>query len=414
MNRSIFFLLLFLIFSCSKSTDETVPRPLPEGETVNEEEKKEEKENEDERTSLTEGLLVIGDTQDPISGTFLFEPFQYEITSVFSPAAAINLKEEVGIVDSDRPTYYASDEGIIFFNNETNPNTGFKDLFPYYKNFKNGITSGYAEFTTPQSLVSYGDFEGDVYGLHFDYLTLETDGSYEYFLKIIDSDDLSERKVNIGRYVANGFFRLKQLGNYLYIYHSKSLIGDGEATFIVIDLTNPDIINSLTNLPDERFELVKETSGNCYLFSADITYKYDTTSQTLIEQNVGGKTVFLSNIVTGEGVEPLVHNDILYYAVPGAQPGLQAFLPSTYNLVSGETKFIEIKEGTTQFEQDPFEWQPTYTALKYDIDNNFFYLGVRSAGFTPDATSYGVFVVDFEGTILEKVKVPIRPLKIVK
>ena len=71
-----------------------------------------------------------------------------------------------------------------------NPNTGFREEFPYYKNFTEGIVNNYTSFTTLNAIQSFGDYDGSIWGLYYDFETFDdADDSYEYFLKIVDSND---------------------------------------------------------------------------------------------------------------------------------------------------------------------------------------------------------------------------------
>ena len=405
MRKLSLFLLTLITISCSSESSE--PEDAVKDEDPIEEVVDEPEEGLDE--SLIPDLLVLGRNLEE-SGFLSNEIFQWEFTNSSEPIPPINLISELGIGDLSSLRSYFSEQGIVIFNTEDNPDTGFRDYFPYFKNFDTGAMIKFDDFVGVGSLLNGWVQNNTIIGLYFDPFTYnEDDFTNEFLLKRIIAADQSEQTLGLGRYRAGETFDTARIGSTLYIYHRADLSGDLEATLFVVDLDNFEILDTIAGLPEARFNMINDLDKNCYLFSNDLILKYDLQSASLDPVQVPGSTVFLSMAYSGNEVQQLIFNDKCFFAALGAQPG-PAFTPAIYDLESGEVSFIDISTEITQFEGDEFPWDPTISVATMDLANNQLLMGVRSRGFPAELSSYAIFAVDFEGIVLEKKQIPLVPI----
>ena len=413
LKSCLIIFLCFIAMACSSDPEEPEVIDTTDDEVVVEEEMEEEEEDE-EPESLTDGLTIIGLLRNQMTGLFEVDPQQHIVTNEFS-LESIDVQNEVGIPQGDRPFYHISQDGIVFINDEINPNSGFREEFPYYKGFDGSLVNTYPSFTTANSLLSFGDFQGNIWGVYYDFETYnDIEDSYEYFVKIVDSNDFSERVLNLGRFNRNGTFQVKQSNRYVYVYYALDFQQGDDASLLVIDLNTLNVVSNQNDLVRNRFTLVNDENDNCYLFSSGLSYLFNVNSTSLQELNFSFDTAFLSNIFLSNEVDAIVQDNKLLAAAPGIQPGPQLFVPAVFDLNSGELTSYDFSQETIQLESDTFEWNPVHRAITFDSQEGYFYLGVSSSGLSPANASDAILVIDFEGNILEMAKVPISPIRIIR
>ncbi len=401
MKRIFFFLLITLIISCS--SDSSDPEEMTD--QVEDQETMEEEENNPEEESLIPDLFVLGKTFEP-NGLLSREIFEWELSETSQNNSLNNLFSELGINDINNLRSYYSKEGIVLFNIEQNPATGFNGYFPYFKNFNTGATDRYEEFVAANSIKNGWVNNENFIGLYWDPLTFdEADFTHEFLLKRINAIDRSEETISLGRFQASDRFTAARAGNMLYLYHRADFIGDPEASFFVIDLNSFLLLDTFTGLIETQFNMITDELANCYLFSGDLILKYDRQIGMLDEVQFPGNTSIIASAYAGSELEARIVNGKCFFGLVGPQPG-PPFAPAIYDLETGEFQIIDISQEITQFEGDEFPWDPAITAVTIDAENNLLFFGVWSRGFAPEISSFGIFAVDFEGNVLEKKKIP--------
>ena len=404
MKKATLFLLALVIMSCSSSTAE-IEDPDQVDEHTEEEEGPDEEEDPEEK-SLIPDLLVLGRYLEQ-SGFLSDEIFQWEHLNTEQSSSPSDLFLELGITNINGIKYYTSESGLVVFNREPNPDTGIICYYPYFKNFNTTSAEKFDAFMSGIGLSDAWIHNENIVGIFRDDSTNNiADSTYEYLLKSLNTEDRSEQIINLGRFRIGETLWTSKTNNILYIYHRPNLSGDPEATLFVVDLNDFVVLETLTEVPEAQFKLISDQEGNCYFFASDLILKFDLQSRSLEEIQVPGNSAVLASRYAGRELQEIIVDNKCFFALIGPQPG-PPFAPAIYDLVSGEVTIIDLSQEITQFEGDEFPWNPLISAVLVDTTNNKFLIGVRSAGFAAEISSYAIFAVDFEGNVLEKKQIPL-------
>ncbi|SHK67041.1 hypothetical protein SAMN04488007_3592 [Maribacter aquivivus] len=371
---------------------------------------------ENNSSSSDSGYRIIGRYYDLNinGGTESQELYEYEnYDNDYDPDSYSNLISETGIDILDYRDYFANEYGITLRENNFNVDNSF-----YYKDFK---TNQILKINMPHLLTnewSYWHYERSFYFLYRDDSTYDSnDDSLEYKLKIINFETNQESELNVGRFLSAeyGKFQVELIGNIVYFLRLPDFfINEGEVSLVSINLDSLEIIENSSYFKSDRYNLITDSSKDCYLFGQDFNYKYNLNSNSFEELSIPGESNYLDPGFTNQRYDQIVvNNKVISYFAPPA-PSAELALPVVLDLETGQVTIIQFSEEPTQFEDDEIgPWRPFIKCFSVDAKTETIIVGVENQ-LGAEFQSQGVFTVDFAGNILNKQKIPILPIQIIK
>ena len=385
MKQVLLVLLAFFFFSCNK-------------ETI------------DELDSNSKELKVVGKKFDE-NGSFTSDIFIYNNLNLeVEPISLIKVHTQ-NYSHISYNAFYADKDGI----------TGSG------RNFDSGKTHVYFEKFDSNSGQSIVDIpiEGKLlYSFHANekvYAFFEEDYvegivGTNYKLLIFDVENKEEKIIQIGNFpkIWDDFIRLVPIDNQLYVYLGQYPLDENPKNYLILfDLVKEEIIETRDDFNFDKYAIVGDNLGNCYLLGNDNIYKYEYIKNTLTNLGTIGSGHFNFNYYLDPRNPMKIIDDKLFFGTLGGFPGTGATYPAILNLKSGDFNIIDIFENETKFEGDEIAWNPHAESFALDYKNKVFLIGVHSSRIGMPYKSQGIFTVDFEGNVLSKIKTPIVPFQII-
>jgi len=353
-------------------------------------------------------LSINGGTQ----GRELYEYINND--NSYDPNNYSNLFAEFGLTLPYYRNYYSDKMGITILENSFGSDFTFN-----YKDFEtNEIFKVTIPYFEPDDW-SYWHYNQNIYFLYRDYYSFDpVDGTIEYKIKSIDIKTNQEIEKSIGRFkrAENSIFEPLHVSDHIYFLWNQDRSSEVANKSLIVMNLDGLVINDIKTIPkNDLYNLVGDRNGDIYLFGAyGVNYKYNFNLNELEEINIPGETVRLSATYNGKKNPQFIVDDIFFGTRIGAQPSSGGLYPIIYDLKSGKDIIIQVVDEITKFDSDEVEWQPLVKCYTVDYKNKVILLGVTSYNFGGQYHSQGIFTVDFEGNILDKQKLPIIPIQIIK
>ncbi|WP_340201480.1 hypothetical protein [Ascidiimonas sp. W6] len=342
--------------------------------------------NEENEKALS-NFIAIGEEE----GTF----YEFSFDASTNQASTISLTDELGLNRSALQGITFADNIISFYDRNQNEfSASQKDL----------STGAFEKYESYFSLEENEFLIWNVHSPQHIYVGYEKPiGSGQVYVRIIDRQNKEVNDILLATISRASLTGLPMYFNQkLFI----SFVDEGIYKTIVFNINTLSVDDTIV-YEDIPF-ILKNTNGNLSIFQNSKKYfEYDLTTFNKIKtRTLGTIPPFLS---FGNLTEPIIHNNIVYYRYPAAQPSFLRFYPGIFDINTQENTFIDVNSNINISFEPLQETRFLPLAVVYDITNEVFLVG-----FTADYLegTKGIMIFDKNKKLIDAIELPFSPFKI--